>query len=82
MNEEMKVAVEAVNEVEEATKSIYRASFGKGCLVAGGVTVLIYLGGKYVVKPLVKKIWKKDTEELEASDVEEIEVAELYSEEE
>ena len=82
MNEEIKVTTDMVNEVEEAAKAFNWKSLGKGFTIVGGAAVCTYVVGKYVVKPVVKKFFNKDAEELEASDIEEIEVTELSSEDE
>lgn len=80
MENEIKVTTEMVNEVEEVAKAFNWKSFGKGITIVGGAAAATYFIGKYAIKPVVKKFFNKDTEELETYDGEEIEVTELASE--
>lgn len=57
--EEIKVTEQTLNEVEAVTRSIDWTSIGKKGVIVAGVTVLTYLGVKYVVKPVAGKIFKK-----------------------
>ena len=80
--EEIKVTEQAIEATEEITKAIDWKSIGKKGGTIGLVCVATYFGVKHVAIPLAKKIFKKDTNELEEADVEEIEVTELASEDE
>lgn len=79
--EEIKVAEQVVETTEEITKTINWKSIGKkgGAVVVTGA--VLYLGTKYVVKPLVNKFFKKNTEEVVETDVvDEVECLDLDQE--